>query len=364
MSACGIGSAFYDSVTKDSYIFTALPAFSDQVRVKDFPSRIIRNPQWSPDGLKIAFFDFSKLEALLTNNTTSVAIALFVMDADGSNEKQIAWADYGTIAWDSDSIHSLYTRSVRRPPFGLPAGVPASTFSFQSGYFYMANTVTGGLAYSLQYSVPANSVAGGGDGSSYVQNLKWRDPSATGWPQTVVFSTQQTTCDLVPIYMGITYYPAGKCKVRVHLSSLPVSPGLSFPVLSPVNNPPSTLHEALPSFPGAARWNALVGDVSAKGVITIAQTFFDANDVELGKSTAYFDTITDTLSNIGTPGTTVNASVIPGSNAAIEFSPDGSKVRSNSYVYDWAMYRSTGQQTTPLRQDPFKNYTMSWFLAP
>jgi dipeptidyl aminopeptidase/acylaminoacyl peptidase len=98
-------------------IFTVKPDGSDRRLVKAFTNRLLSWPTWSPDGRRVAFVDHS-----LINPAAGASMnALFVMDADGRNERQVGWTDPTLTRfrpdWHPDSRHLLIGQSYYSKPF-------------------------------------------------------------------------------------------------------------------------------------------------------------------------------------------------------------------------------------------------------
>ncbi|MFN7482815.1 MAG: TolB family protein, partial [Betaproteobacteria bacterium] len=90
-------------------IVTVASDGGDSQTVKSFAGRLVQFPRWSPDGRRIAFFDSSQP---LISGDNLYMVALYVMDADGSHERQVGWCEPGanTLDWHADSRHLLFTQ--------------------------------------------------------------------------------------------------------------------------------------------------------------------------------------------------------------------------------------------------------------
>ncbi len=359
-----VGRAVYDAGTTITSFMTTANDGSDTVRVKDFaPGRRVANPRWSPDGLQIAFFDLSDPHPITVSSVLNRSYALMVMNADGTLERRLGWADLGSLDWHPNSIHLLFTSSetsVTRP--ALPP--------MERGYFYVVDTVTELLTFSPRYVPPALSV-GSGDQTMSVRNALWRNPGSTGWPQTVIFTTLVTTCDGVPV-QG---FPKGVCwhQSKISLQTFGES-AVGTATLHPSVAPVNTLHNALPMTPGSTRMDSSLVTVSVNGEVIVFQKFFaTAGTFPGGASTGedrilVYDTETPFSNNAGVPSLQVNATVLP-SMGATDFSPDGKKIRYLNAIFNWQTYLAevrNGSVTNAgyLGLHPAQQLPMHWHLAP
>ena len=359
-----VGRAFYDAGTTITSIITTANDGSDTVRVKDFaPGRLVANPRWSPDGQKIAFFDLSNPHSSTLSNTQTRVYALMVMNADGSNERRVAWASNGVVDWHSDSVHLLYTRyefSASKP--SLPA--------LGRGYFYVVDTVTGLLTFSPSFVPPPISV-GTGEQTLFVWNARWKNPGSTGWPQTVIYTEWISTCDGVPA-PGV---PLGSCSHQRKISTQSVDlSAVATPIQHPSVAPVNLLHNALPVTPGSDRMDSWVVDVSVNGEVIVRQDFFKlvgSNGIAVSTGedrSLVFDTVTPFTTNAGVQSLVVNATVLP-SMGATDFSPDGRKIRYLNAIFNWQTYLAevkNGPVTNAgyLGLHPAQQLAMHWHLAP
>jgi hypothetical protein len=112
------------------------PDGSDVKVIKSFERRQVIMASWSPDGQQIAFFD--------AGQGGSNGSALFVMNADGSNERQVATGIAGSIAWRPDSIHLAFCPEglIRKTLFGI------ENVLTYAGTLQVVDTRSGLLSYS------------------------------------------------------------------------------------------------------------------------------------------------------------------------------------------------------------------------
>lgn len=185
---------------------------SDPQVVKAYTGlRVPITPTWSPDGRQIAFFSATEGGA--------DGYALFVMNADGSNERQVAAGAQGSLAWRNDSIHLAY----------CPLSVGTATLAGFSGLIVRDSTVRvvdtrdGRVVYSR--GVPFNPpVVTGGPPvypSGYYHHPVWEGTNAL----LVNFQNEQLTAvesvppQVPPVYTSVV--PKNRPEVQLFNISIP-----------------------------------------------------------------------------------------------------------------------------------------------
>jgi dipeptidyl aminopeptidase/acylaminoacyl peptidase len=145
-------------------VWTMAEDGSDRRTVREFDRRIWR-ARWSPDGRRIAFWDQSVEDAYMHR--------LYVMDADGTNMRFLAWGDsMGGLNWHPGSRHLVYTRyTVVRPN-------PASTVTMTDGFFHVVDADTGASAFSASAGMSGVYTAGCACTASRVTAPFWRDATS------------------------------------------------------------------------------------------------------------------------------------------------------------------------------------------
>jgi hypothetical protein len=355
-----VGRAVYDAGTKIVSFITTANDGSDTVRLDFAPNRFVSNPRWSPDGKKIAFFDLSNPHPITLAITNNRVYALMVMNADGTNERRVAWATEGSLDWHPNSIHLLFTYNelvVTKP--GLSP--------LERGYFYVVDTLTERLTFSPKFIIPPvpPGTLSAGDQTLSVRNALWRNPGSSGWPQTVIFTTFITTCEGEPI----------RCWSQFKISTQSIDlDGVDTPVLHVSNAPINLLHNALPVPLGADRTDSMLRSVSVNGEVIVFQKSFQrvgalpTQEQSLDERLILYTTATPFVNSSGVPSLQVDSTILPSTGFG-DFSPDGKKLRYLNAVYDWQkvlaeLKGGTFTQAPYLGLFPAMQLSAHWYLAP
>jgi WD40-like Beta Propeller Repeat len=353
-----VGRAVYDAGTTITSFFSTANDGTDTVRWDFAPGRFVDLPRWSPDGRQIAFFDKSK--PLPQQSVPDNVVALMVMNADGTNERQVAWATLGSLDWHPDSKHLLFVRS------------ETSVTGARKGYFYVIDTATGLLTFSPSFvPLPLPIAVSLGDrvASQFVTNALWRNPGSTGWPQTVIYTTWTTTCDVFPVVQRICWYKSELSTLSFGLSAV------GTPIDHPLSANINLLHHAFPVPPGADRTNTRLINVSINGEVIVYQTSYQRvgalptqeQGIIDGERLILYTTETPTSNNAGMPSLQIDYTILPF--GATDFSPDGKKIRYLNAIFNWQTYLAevkSGAVTNGsyLGLHPAGQLPMHWYLAP
>ena len=194
-------------------IISARPDNSDPQVVKAYTGlRVPITPTWSPDGRQIAFF--SAIEG-----DPSEGYALFVMNADGSNERQVANGAQGSLAWRNDSVHLAY----------CPLSVGTTTLAGFSGLMVREGTVRvvdtrdGRVVYSR--GVPFNPpVLTGGPPvhpNGYYHHPVWDGPGVVlvNYQNEQLTAVESVPPQVPPVYTSVV--PKNRPEVQLFNISIP-----------------------------------------------------------------------------------------------------------------------------------------------
>jgi hypothetical protein len=316
-----VGLARQRPGTQTFDIVHARPDGSDAQLVKSFGRRYVIRASWSPDGRQIAFFDVEQ--------GGSNGSALFVMNADGSNERQVGTGIPGSIAWRPDSIHLAFCPEglIRRTLFGIQNVVT------YAGTLQVVDTRTGLLSYSRGLEDGPGVVVEGGS-PTFGLSLPYWHGSDTIYCQS---------------FVGAITFDGTNLRENVRRTIRSYQVG-SLPNLGATLPPDTRAHPD----------GSVVLDISqANGALMVWET---TNDFDLGRISY--------LVHYDDGGRTVVAKdplqrhwSQNGWTTSFRWTPDGTQCEWDGDLYDSADFIRLGPASAPKRQQrvPLDG---SWFLAP
>lgn len=194
-------------------IISARADGSDPRVVKAFSgAHIPMAPTWSPDGRQIAFCS-------ATEGNSSEGYFIYVMNADGSNERLVAAGSRGSLAWRSDSVHLAY----------CPMSVGTTTLAgftglgVRSGTVRVVDTRDGRVVYS-RGSTPGAPVLTGGPPTypnGYYHRPIWEGPDAllVNFQNDELSAVESVPPQVPPVYTSVV--PKNRPEVQSFNITLP-----------------------------------------------------------------------------------------------------------------------------------------------
>lgn len=170
---------------------------SDPQVVKAYTGlRIPITPTWSPDGRQIAFFS-------ATEGDPGEGYALFVMDADGGNERQVGAGAQGSLAWREDSVHLAF----------CPLAVGSTTLAGFSGLGVRTGTVRvvdtrdGRVVYARGVAANPPVLSGGPPThpNGYYHHPVWEGPDRllVNYQDETLQAVESVPPQLPPVYTSV-----------------------------------------------------------------------------------------------------------------------------------------------------------------
>lgn len=194
-------------------IMSARADGSDPQLVKAYSGvRIPVAPTWSPDGRQIAFCSAIEGDA-------GEGYSIFVMNADGSNERLVAAGALGSLAWRSDSVHlACCPLSVGRVDL---AGY--TDLGVRSGTVRVVDTRDGRVVYS-RGSTPGAPVLTGGPPrhpNGYYHHPLWDGPGTllVNFQNDELTAVESVPPQQPPVYTAVL--PRNRPEVQLFNISLP-----------------------------------------------------------------------------------------------------------------------------------------------
>lgn len=297
------------------------PDGSDTQLVKTFDRRQVISASWSPDGRQIAFFD--------AGQGGSNGSALFVMNADGSNERQVATGIAGSIAWRPDSIHLAFCPEglIRQNLFGF-----ANVVTY-AGTLQVVDTRTGLLSYSRGLGDGPGVVVAGGSPTFGVSLPRWHGDDTLYCQSFVGALTYDGTYIRENVRRTIRSYQVG-----------------SLPNLGTTLPPDTRVHPD---------GSVLLDIAQASGALIVWET---TNDFDAGQ-------ISYLVHYAGGNRTVVAKDPLQrfrsqnGWTTSFRWTPDGTQCEWDGDLYDSADFIRLGPAAAPKRQQRVP-LDASWFLAP
>lgn len=299
---------------------------SDRQVTKSYTGiRVPIAPKWSPDGRRIAFF--SATEGSVDG------YALFVMDADGSNERQVAAGAQGSLDWREDSRHLAYC------PLSV-ASVDLAGFTgltVRNGTVRVVDTFDGRVVYA-RGGVDSPPVLTGGPPShpaGFFHHPLWDGPNGlfVMYQNETLTAVESVPAQLPPVYTGISQ--SGRYSVD-HLN-------ISLPNIGDA----SPISELL-----LPRDSTLLARSPASGALVLWQS---------GNSKGFAESALLWVEG----GSVITLAVDPALrfDRAFSFTPDGAQCTWDGQLYDTSELLVRGVAGAPVRAQ-VAGSPLSWFLAP
>ncbi len=308
--------------------------------VKAFGTRQVSHAVWSPDGRQIAFTDITQGVP-----SSSDGYPVYVMDADGNNERQMCSAGWGSFAWSPDS------RTLAYCPLGMAqATMLGQTYNAWRGEVEMADVATGSLVYRRGVLPNQPIVSGPPSVSSWYHVVPRWNGLGHLIAQRVVDTTTATRTN-----PGVE--PAQYSYLRVLESQLKEY-GFTLP----------SVGDLLPATNLANPDNALLLDMSTTaGAGVTAQMNFERFRSDQGNENRLVVRYGDGSAYILARDPVVSFPPRSGQNALAQFSwtPDGTQCAWDFQLYDWADFLRNGPAgARSLGYLPNRGDDFSWFLTP